>query len=56
MGLALTAFLIALGAICMCIVTWIAFACIWLVKQARWLRAVLVPWMDSIFNEIKAKQ
>jgi hypothetical protein len=49
-------FLIALTAICMCIVTWVAFASIWIVKQLRWLRAVLVPWMVAIHNLIEGKK
>lgn len=31
-------FLIFFTAMCICIVTWVAFACIWIVKQLKWLR------------------
>lgn len=52
----MSSFLIAFTAMCMCIVTWVAFASIWIIKQLKWLRAVLVPWMVSIRKLIEGKQ
>jgi hypothetical protein len=49
-------FLVALTAILVCIVTWCAFAAIWIIKQLKWLRAVLVPWMNSIHDLIEGKK
>jgi hypothetical protein len=49
-------FLIALSAILVCTVTWCAFAAIWIIKQLKWLRAVLVPWMVEIRKLIESKQ
>jgi hypothetical protein len=56
MGTAVTAFLIAFTAMSVCIVTWVGFASIWIVKQLRWLRAVLVPWMVEIRKLIEGKK
>lgn len=52
----MTSLLIVLACIGMAVVTWVAVAAIWIVKQLRWLRAVLVPWMKSIHDLIAGKQ
>lgn len=48
--------LIILTAVCVVIVTWVAVAAAWIIKQLIWLRAVLVPWMVSIHKAIQGKQ
>jgi hypothetical protein len=50
-----TSLLIALTCLIAALVTWTSVAYLWVIKELRWLHNVLVPWMDSIHNEIQGK-
>jgi hypothetical protein len=48
--------LIAIACVGMVIVTEVAVAVGWLLRELRMWRNVLVPWMNNLHNEIKGKK
>jgi hypothetical protein len=51
-----TSLLILVACICMAAVTWVSVAAVWIVKELRFLVAVVVPWLKSIHDEIAGKK
>lgn len=52
----MSSLLIAITCLGMVLVTEVAVAFAWVIKEMHWLRNVLVPWMVAIYKEIKGKQ